>query len=119
MHEDVVTNDMTRWQFWGEEGKAMSEYAEGHGRSLAKLQLKPASKVVLDGSFSTFAFYWSAGLRTHQAFQRAVRPCHHNCSQAAGGDANKLAVCMDTVCFPHAHAMDDQVWIMHLREGPG
>ncbi|KAG1660053.1 hypothetical protein FOA52_010038 [Chlamydomonas sp. UWO 241] len=105
-HPDVVTNDMTRWQFWGEEGKAMSQYVAGHGRSFDKLHESPDKRMLLDASSSTFAFYWSAGLRAHQAFQRTVRPCHHNCSTASAGDQAKHAKCMDEVCFTRAHEAD-------------
>ena len=54
----------------GEEGKLMSEYAGKNGLAYARLKAQPDKKILIDGSSSTFAFYWSAALRTHQSFQK-------------------------------------------------
>ncbi len=70
LHPDVVHNEMARYQIWGEEGKPMSEYAGKNGASVEALRQSPTQRILIDGSSSTFAFYWSAGLRTHQGFQR-------------------------------------------------
>lgn len=107
-HRDVVTNEMTRWQFWGEEGKKLGEYSQKFGQALPQLQTDPKKKVLLDTSLSTFAFYWAAGLKAHQHFQQFMRGCHHNCSTNAKGDMDKHNQCMDTICFPEAHAKDVQ-----------
>ena len=58
----------------------MSEYAGKNGRAYDKLKVRPEHKILIDGSSSTFAFYWSAGLRTHQAFQR-VRTAPRTCAE--------------------------------------
>ncbi|GFH25389.1 sulfotransferase [Haematococcus lacustris] len=52
----------------------MEGYVQEHssGKTLAAVLHDPANKVIMDGSSSTFAFYWSAGLRAHQAFQRTM-----------------------------------------------
>ncbi len=109
----AAQNDVSRWQFWAEEGKTMSEYVSKHsaGRGVEEVKANPRRKVrrahrpflsargkfaahgngapqphhsfahhvalracalpqvIMDASASTFAFYWSAGVRAHRAFQ--------------------------------------------------
>ena len=52
----------------------MSEYAGKNGLAYARLKSQPNKKILIDGSSSTFAFYWSAALRTHQSFQKVRIP---------------------------------------------
>ncbi|KAL6753537.1 P-loop containing nucleoside triphosphate hydrolase protein [Haematococcus lacustris] len=110
-HPDVITNDKARWQFWAEDTKPMEGYVQEHssGKTLAAVLHDPANKVIMDGSSSTFAFYWSAGLRAHQAFQRTMVPCWGECSEASKGNVTLRSQCMDRTCHPKALAADQEV----------
>ena len=44
--------------FRGEEGKPMGEYVGKNGKAYETLKQNPSTKVIIDGSSSTFAFYW-------------------------------------------------------------
>ncbi|KAJ9510922.1 hypothetical protein QJQ45_027850 [Haematococcus lacustris] len=104
-------NDKARWQFWAEDTKSMEGYVQEHssGKTLAAVLHDPANKVIMDGSSSTFAFYWSAGLRAHQAFQRTMVPCWGECSEASKGNVTLRSQCMDRTCHPKALAADQEV----------
>ncbi|GAX82546.1 hypothetical protein CEUSTIGMA_g9972.t1 [Chlamydomonas eustigma] len=108
-HRDIIHNEMTRYQFWGEEGKPMSTYAQKNGQSYEQIKQSPQQHIILDASSSTFAFYWSAGLRTHQGFQRYMKPCWSNCSDHARGKQDVREKCTSEICYPGAMAADKKV----------
>ena len=106
-HEDIVTGEASRYQFWGEEpqAKTMKEFGKKNGLSLSELSKPNHHRLLLDGSSSTFAFYWSAGLRAHQGFQSVMKPCWAKCN---ANQANKTK-CMTTECYPQAMKADMKV----------
>mmetsp|Transcript_36158 Transcript_36158/g.80462 ORF Transcript_36158/g.80462 Transcript_36158/m.80462 type:complete len:459 (-) Transcript_36158:759-2135(-) len=109
-HPDVINTEVSRWQFWGEDGKTMSEYVTKNGEGAAReLDAAPQRRIIVDASSSTMAFYWSAALRTHRAFQSVIVSCHANCTATSKGKTDVRLRCMDEQCYPAAMAKDLKV----------
>eukprot|EP00798_Chlamydomonas_sp_ICE-L_P014904 gene14904-20953_t len=96
MHPDII-------MFWGEEKKKFMKYLEMNQKGIKELNIDPANRILLDGSMSTFSFYWAANLRSHQAFQEVIVPCHGSCPTESKDD------CLMTKCYPEAMKQDRKV----------
>ncbi|GFR42500.1 hypothetical protein Agub_g3302 [Astrephomene gubernaculifera] len=107
-HPEVVVDACTGCQFWGEEGKKMGFYLD-HMREAAKaIQAAPDTKVLMDGSASTFAFYWAGGGKAHRGFAEAMQPCYRSCVDSMHKDKVPVEECMDKKCYNMSLAADVQ-----------
>ncbi|GLC34028.1 hypothetical protein PLESTB_000830200 [Pleodorina starrii] len=99
LHPDVLTDACTGCQFWGEEGKPMSFYLEHMREAPNAIKQAPATKVLMDSSASTFAFYWAAGGKAHRGYAEAMRPCYQSCVEGFNVHKVPVADCMTAKCF--------------------
>ncbi|KAG2498747.1 hypothetical protein HYH03_003486 [Edaphochlamys debaryana] len=72
--------------------------------TMGPLWLLSQQKIIVDGSASTFAFYWSPGMRAHRAFSASMSACWKGCEKdhREGPPRDK---CREG-CFPMAREAD-------------
>lgn len=105
-HPQIVAGGFSQWHFWGEWDKTAERYLAEMKPFLRHIEAAPGSALLADSSASTFAFYWSAGLRAHRAFQSVIVPCFNNCSAAHQRDKDRVSQCLKSQCYPAAQAAD-------------
>lgn len=106
-HPDVAKAHNPRTHFWGEAGKASELYFHEMKPSFQAVKQQPVATIIGDASESTLAFYWSAGIRAHRAFEATIVPCWQNCSKDATDEQRNN--CMEEICYPAAKAADQKV----------
>ncbi|PNW70584.1 hypothetical protein CHLRE_17g725950v5 [Chlamydomonas reinhardtii] len=107
-HPDVLTDACTGCQFWGEEGKKMSFYLDHMKHAAQIIKAEPQTKVLMDSSPSTFAFYWAAAGKAHKGYAAAMQPCYKECLDRHYKEKITLASCMDAVCYNASLVGDKQ-----------
>ncbi|GLI70541.1 hypothetical protein VaNZ11_015457 [Volvox africanus] len=89
----------------GAGGSGAASLGFGEGGSVAWLRRQ--QKILLDGSSSTFAFYWSPNVRAHRAFVKAMVPCWESCHKAHREGAERESCLED--CYATARQADRQL----------
>ncbi len=57
----------------------MRFYLDHMKEAAARIQKEPKSKLLMDQSASTFAFYVAAGSKAHRAYAQGMKTCHQAC----------------------------------------
>ncbi|KAG2432485.1 hypothetical protein HXX76_008830 [Chlamydomonas incerta] len=94
----------------GEAGSREDEAEDGEEEDAEPADeawLRRQPKMMIDGSASTFAFYYAPGVRTHRTFLTTMQPCWKGCHDDHKEGAERDA-CLDK-CFSTAQAADRQV----------
>ncbi|PNW78886.1 hypothetical protein CHLRE_09g393321v5 [Chlamydomonas reinhardtii] len=87
------------------EGEAAGEEEAAEPVDEAWIRRQP--KMMIDGSASTFAFYYAPGVRTHRTFLATMQPCWKGCHDDHKEGAER-DVCLDK-CFTTSQQADRQV----------
>jgi hypothetical protein len=104
-----------RFHYWAELEKKFVTLMEQLAPAFKEVEKAPLTKVLGDASESTFAFYWSAGGRSHRGFQAVIAPCHDNCTKGPS-TPESIGACMSKNCYPAALEADKMVRICQGRD---
>ncbi|KAG1658985.1 hypothetical protein FOA52_008687 [Chlamydomonas sp. UWO 241] len=120
-HPQVLLDQMSHSQFWAEDGKKMADFVDGFSAAAKEIDDGAKSKLILEVSQSTLAFYLASGAKAHRHFSAVIGPCFRNCSENSAahshtqdGEENiDMETCMGTMCYPAAREADMKVATDH------
>ncbi|EFJ53051.1 hypothetical protein VOLCADRAFT_85926 [Volvox carteri f. nagariensis] len=107
-HPDVVVDACSGCQFWGEEGKTMAFYLDNMKEAPKAIRQNPDTKVLMDSSASTFAFYWAAAGKAHRGYADAMKPCYRACVELFNTEKVPVGTCMSQRCYNTSVAADSK-----------